>query len=160
MTIQIINSFLIPAANTPTLQVYINSTSSLLVNTNPPSIHSQVNQTLPPLFSFSLSLILFYTCATMQVLFFSLPASPPQTFLATFTTFHDCHVPFLIAASLLFSSVLLLVVLLLLSIHQWRHPKDKRLPPGSMGWPYIGETLKLYTENPNSFFANRQKRYT
>ncbi|KAM7258671.1 hypothetical protein ACFE04_014412 [Oxalis oulophora] len=28
-----------------------------------------------------------------------------------------------------------------------------------MGWPYIGETLKLYTENPNSFFANRQKRY-
>ncbi|XP_039002848.1 abscisic acid 8'-hydroxylase 2-like [Hibiscus syriacus] len=28
-----------------------------------------------------------------------------------------------------------------------------------MGWPYIGETLKLYTQNPNSFFANRQKRY-
>ncbi|KAK3206308.1 hypothetical protein Dsin_020354 [Dipteronia sinensis] len=28
-----------------------------------------------------------------------------------------------------------------------------------MGWPYLGETLKLYTENPNSFFSNRQKRY-
>ncbi|XWS28808.1 hypothetical protein CRYUN_Cryun25bG0103100 [Craigia yunnanensis] len=93
----------------------------------------------------------------MQLLFFSLPASPPpQPFLATF---HDCQVPFLITPILFFSFFLLLVLLLLLSIHQWRHPKDKRLPPGSMGWPYIGETLKLYTENPNSFFANRQKRY-
>lgn len=34
-----------------------------------------------------------------------------------------------------------------------------KLPLGSMGWPYIGETLKLYTENPNSFFSTRQKRY-
>ncbi|XVE59285.1 hypothetical protein DITRI_Ditri05aG0033600 [Diplodiscus trichospermus] len=99
----------------------------------------------------------------MQVLFCSLPASsPPQTFLATFITFHDCQVPFLFTPILFFSLVLLVVVvllLLLLSIHQWLHPKDKHLPPGSMGWPYIGETLKLYTENPNSFFANRQKRY-
>lgn len=37
--------------------------------------------------------------------------------------------------------------------------KDKRFPPGSMGWPYIGETTKLYTQNPNSFISNRQKRY-
>lgn len=42
---------------------------------------------------------------------------------------------------------------------QWRHPKHKLLPPGSMGWPYIGETFKLYTQNPNSFFSIRQKRY-
>ncbi|XP_061357226.1 abscisic acid 8'-hydroxylase 2-like [Gastrolobium bilobum] len=28
-----------------------------------------------------------------------------------------------------------------------------------MGWPYLGETLNLYSENPNSFFSNRQKRY-
>ncbi|KAL9412862.1 hypothetical protein AB3S75_041508 [Citrus x aurantiifolia] len=55
-----------------------------------------------------------------------------------------------------FSSLLLLLLLVLL---QWRQPKDKRFPPGSMGWPYIGETLKLYTQNPNSFFSNRQKRY-
>ncbi|KAJ4850680.1 hypothetical protein Tsubulata_027905 [Turnera subulata] len=54
---------------------------------------------------------------------------------------------------------LMIVALLLLYFLQWRHPKDKRLPPGSMGWPYLGETLKLYTENPNSFFSNRQKRY-
>lgn len=57
--------------------------------------------------------------------------------------------------------LLLIPVLLLLGlVLQWRHPKHKRLPPGSMGWPYIGETLKLYTENPNSFFSTRQKRYT
>ncbi|KAG9454652.1 hypothetical protein H6P81_007556 [Aristolochia fimbriata] len=28
-----------------------------------------------------------------------------------------------------------------------------------MGWPYIGETLKLYTQNPNTFFSRKQKRY-
>eukprot|EP00252_Welwitschia_mirabilis_P023372 TRINITY_DN6586_c0_g1_i2.p1 TRINITY_DN6586_c0_g1~~TRINITY_DN6586_c0_g1_i2.p1 ORF type:complete len:567 (-),score=12.91 TRINITY_DN6586_c0_g1_i2:48-1748(-) len=33
------------------------------------------------------------------------------------------------------------------------------LPPGSMGWPYIGETLLLYSQNPNVFFASKQKRY-
>ncbi|XP_057953137.1 abscisic acid 8'-hydroxylase 2 [Malania oleifera] len=51
------------------------------------------------------------------------------------------------------------ILLLLLFFLQWRHPQDKRLPPGSMGWPYIGETLKLYAQDPNSFFSNRQNRY-
>ncbi|GKV32907.1 hypothetical protein SLEP1_g41473 [Rubroshorea leprosula] len=61
---------------------------------------------------------------------------------------------------ILFSSLVLLLLLLLLpALCQWRSRNHKRLPPGSMGWPYIGETLKLYTENPNSFFSNRQKRY-
>lgn len=56
--------------------------------------------------------------------------------------------------------VILLLSFLLLFIYQWLlRLADKRLPPGSMGWPYIGETIKLYTENPNSFFSNRQKRY-
>ncbi|KAG8056991.1 hypothetical protein GUJ93_ZPchr0002g26569 [Zizania palustris] len=39
------------------------------------------------------------------------------------------------------------------------HEKAAKLPPGSMGWPYIGETLQLYSQNPNVFFASRQKRY-
>ncbi|XP_075633153.1 abscisic acid 8'-hydroxylase 2 [Castanea sativa] len=64
------------------------------------------------------------------------------------------HSQFVILIPLLFCSLLLLLPFL-----QWRQPRHKRLPPGSMGWPYIGETLKLYTENPNSFFSNRQKRY-
>ncbi|KAJ4745248.1 Abscisic acid 8'-hydroxylase 2 [Rhynchospora pubera] len=34
-----------------------------------------------------------------------------------------------------------------------------RLPPGYMGWPYVGETLQLYSQNPNLFFSSRIKRY-
>ncbi|GMY28674.1 abscisic acid 8'-hydroxylase CYP707A1-like [Fagus crenata] len=34
-----------------------------------------------------------------------------------------------------------------------------KLPPGSMGWPYIGETLQIYSQDPNVFFATKQKRY-
>ncbi|WOL20010.1 abscisic acid 8'-hydroxylase 3-like [Canna indica] len=34
-----------------------------------------------------------------------------------------------------------------------------KLPPGTMGWPYIGETLQFYSEDPNAFFISRQKRY-
>ncbi|XP_059443550.1 abscisic acid 8'-hydroxylase CYP707A2-like [Corylus avellana] len=33
------------------------------------------------------------------------------------------------------------------------------LPPGSLGWPYMGETIQLYSQNPNVFFAEKQKRY-
>ncbi|XP_051119504.1 abscisic acid 8'-hydroxylase CYP707A2-like [Andrographis paniculata] len=33
------------------------------------------------------------------------------------------------------------------------------LPPGSMGWPYIGETFQLYSQNPNTFFASKIKKY-
>ncbi|XP_071691741.1 abscisic acid 8'-hydroxylase 4-like [Rutidosis leptorrhynchoides] len=40
-----------------------------------------------------------------------------------------------------------------------RHKKSARLPPGSMGWPCIGETLQMYTQDPNIFFASKQKRY-
>ncbi|PKA55448.1 Abscisic acid 8'-hydroxylase 3 [Apostasia shenzhenica] len=37
--------------------------------------------------------------------------------------------------------------------------KPLRLPPGSMGWPYAGETFQLYSQDPNFFFSSRQKRY-
>ncbi|CAA0838284.1 Abscisic acid 8-hydroxylase 1 [Striga hermonthica] len=33
------------------------------------------------------------------------------------------------------------------------------LPPGTMGWPYIGETYQLYSQNPNTFFASKVKKY-
>ncbi|KAF3793892.1 Abscisic acid 8'-hydroxylase 3 [Nymphaea thermarum] len=36
---------------------------------------------------------------------------------------------------------------------------SSRLPPGSMGLPYVGETLQLYSKDPSIFFATRQKRY-
>ncbi|XP_010262547.1 PREDICTED: abscisic acid 8'-hydroxylase 2-like [Nelumbo nucifera] len=60
------------------------------------------------------------------------------------------------------SLVLLLVSLLwffFLYLFQWRQSRYKHLPPGSMGWPYIGETLMLYSQNPNTFFSKRQKWY-
>ncbi|KAK7383136.1 hypothetical protein VNO78_28807 [Psophocarpus tetragonolobus] len=34
-----------------------------------------------------------------------------------------------------------------------------KLPPGSMGWPYIGETLQLYSQDPNVYFSTKHKRY-
>ncbi|KAJ6299608.1 hypothetical protein OIU76_020559 [Salix suchowensis] len=79
-----------------------------------------------------------------------LSLSPPFAFASS----RYSQVVFLMFPGVLFCCFLLLLVFL-----QWHRPKDKRLPPGSMGWPYIGETLKLYAENPNSFFVNRQKRF-
>ncbi|KAH8520337.1 hypothetical protein Peur_039191 [Populus x canadensis] len=82
-----------------------------------------------------------------------LSLSPPLAFATS--RYSQVQVVFLMVPGVLFCCFLLLLVYL-----QWQyHPKDKRLPPGSMGWPYIGETLKLYAENPNSFFFNRQKRF-
>ncbi|XP_010519301.1 PREDICTED: abscisic acid 8'-hydroxylase 4 [Tarenaya hassleriana] len=40
-----------------------------------------------------------------------------------------------------------------------KNTKRCKLPPGSMGWPYIGETLQLYSQNPNVFFSSKQERY-
>ncbi|KAI3460233.1 hypothetical protein Pfo_016896 [Paulownia fortunei] len=40
-----------------------------------------------------------------------------------------------------------------------QHEKKTKLPPGSLGWPYIGETLQLYSQDPNVFFCTRETRY-
>uniref|UniRef100_A0ACD5XWK5 Uncharacterized protein n=1 Tax=Avena sativa TaxID=4498 RepID=A0ACD5XWK5_AVESA len=42
-----------------------------------------------------------------------------------------------------------------------RHEQEAalKLPPGSMGLPYIGETLQLYSQDPGVFFSSKQKRY-
>ncbi|KAL2488934.1 Abscisic acid 8'-hydroxylase 2 [Forsythia ovata] len=76
-------------------------------------------------------------------------------YLSSLPTFEQ-H--FLIILTLLVSCVLLV---LLFFVQQWGNQSNRRskLPPGSMGWPYIGETLKLYTEHPNTFFFTRRKRY-
>lgn len=43
---------------------------------------------------------------------------------------------------------------------QKRKQRQKaKLPPGSMGWPHIGETLQLYSQDPNHFFSTKQRRY-
>ncbi|KAK4747965.1 hypothetical protein SAY87_014551 [Trapa incisa] len=41
-----------------------------------------------------------------------------------------------------------------------RRPRMKLpLPPGTLGWPYVGETFQLYSQDPNIFFASKAKRY-
>ncbi|TKY58436.1 Abscisic acid 8'-hydroxylase 1 [Spatholobus suberectus] len=37
--------------------------------------------------------------------------------------------------------------------------KELPLPPGTMGWPYIGETFQMYSQDPNVFFTTKIKRY-
>jgi len=60
----------------------------------------------------------------------------------------------------LFLSSLLSYPLLKKTRRPWGIPKQRaKLPPGSMGWPFVGETLQLYTQDPNVFFVTRQKRF-
>nr|GMD99236.1 abscisic acid 8'-hydroxylase 1-like [Ipomoea batatas] len=33
------------------------------------------------------------------------------------------------------------------------------LPPGTLGWPFIGETFHLYSQDPNLFFSSKIKKY-
>ncbi|KAJ3680707.1 hypothetical protein LUZ60_016985 [Juncus effusus] len=41
-----------------------------------------------------------------------------------------------------------------------RGEKKLSLPPGSMGYPYVGETFQLYSaRDPNVFFAQKQRKY-
>ncbi|XP_019179507.1 PREDICTED: cytochrome P450 87A3 [Ipomoea nil] len=49
-------------------------------------------------------------------------------------------------------------------IYRWRNPRCKgKLPPGSMGWPLLGETLQFFAPNSTSdippFVKERMKRY-
>ncbi|KAL5054028.1 hypothetical protein RYX36_034710 [Vicia faba] len=44
-------------------------------------------------------------------------------------------------------------------IKQHKPTSKPKLPPGSMGWPYIGETFQLYSQPPNIFFSSKQIRY-
>ncbi|XP_010518960.1 PREDICTED: abscisic acid 8'-hydroxylase 1-like [Tarenaya hassleriana] len=43
--------------------------------------------------------------------------------------------------------------------YEKRMKKKLSLPPGTMGWPYVGETFQLYSQDPNVFFTSKQKRY-
>ncbi|KAG8375232.1 hypothetical protein BUALT_Bualt10G0078900 [Buddleja alternifolia] len=60
-----------------------------------------------------------------------------------------------ILSSLIFSFFLINYLLKFSSFGHVKLP----LPPGTMGWPYIGETFQLYSQNPNTFFASKVKKY-
>ncbi|CAN6478639.1 unnamed protein product [Victoria cruziana] len=54
---------------------------------------------------------------------------------------------------------LILLFLLKMFCNKVSRVSSRQLPPGSMGLPYVGETLQLYSKDPGVFFATRQKRY-
>ncbi|CAN0840499.1 Abscisic acid 8'-hydroxylase 1 [Linum grandiflorum] len=56
---------------------------------------------------------------------------------------------------LLFSAFLFLLNHFLGSRRRHQLP----LPPGTMGWPYVGETFQLYSQDPNVFFASKVKKF-
>ncbi|KAJ7967459.1 Abscisic acid 8'-hydroxylase [Quillaja saponaria] len=65
-----------------------------------------------------------------------------------------------ISAILTYVFLCLSILLSYLFIKKERKRKGiAKLPPGSLGWPYIGETLQLYSQDPNVFFASKQKSY-
>ncbi|EPS61772.1 hypothetical protein M569_13021, partial [Genlisea aurea] len=51
------------------------------------------------------------------------------------------------------------LLLLLLILFFTSRRRNLPLPPGTMGWPYVGETFQLYSHNPNTFFASKVKKY-
>ncbi|XP_076929009.1 abscisic acid 8'-hydroxylase CYP707A2-like [Bidens hawaiensis] len=58
-----------------------------------------------------------------------------------------------------FSLLFLLATLFLFTSAVHGRGKFLPLPPGTLGWPYIGETFQLYSQNPNVFFASKVKKY-
>lgn len=66
-------------------------------------------------------------------------------------------------AFLLFVCLVAPMIVLACAVRGRKRPacgKALPLPPGSMGWPYVGETFQLYSsKNPNVFFARKQNRY-
>lgn len=56
-------------------------------------------------------------------------------------------------------TLLLFHIMKIISKDRSEAKKRAKLPPGSMGWPYVGETLQLYSQDPNTFFASKQKRF-
>ncbi|KAG5593123.1 hypothetical protein H5410_043637 [Solanum commersonii] len=57
-----------------------------------------------------------------------------------------------------------LILIIIHWVYNWRNPRcNGKLPPGSMGWPLLGETIQFFTPNTTSdiapFVKERMKRY-
>lgn len=64
-----------------------------------------------------------------------------------------------ISYSLIYTTLAVALLFYLLIRKRGEQIRKLRLPPGSMGLPYIGETFQLYSQDPNVFFASRVRRY-
>ncbi|KAK6158143.1 hypothetical protein DH2020_005457 [Rehmannia glutinosa] len=65
---------------------------------------------------------------------------------------------------LVFYFGVLLIITITIWLYNWRNPRcNGVLPPGSMGWPLLGETLQFFSPNTSSdippFVKDRMKRY-
>ncbi|CAI9117623.1 OLC1v1019039C2 [Oldenlandia corymbosa var. corymbosa] len=68
------------------------------------------------------------------------------------------------SAAVFCTATVLIFVWIARFVHKWRNPKcNGLLPPGSMGWPLLGETLQFFsptsTFDINPFVKDRMKRY-
>lgn len=64
----------------------------------------------------------------------------------------------LFSLALIFFSIYLLHILLRFLLSSDSRHSKLPLPPGTLGWPYIGETFQLYSQDPNVYFASKVKR--
>ncbi|KAL0442372.1 UNVERIFIED_CONTAM: putative ribose-5-phosphate isomerase 4, chloroplastic [Sesamum latifolium] len=55
---------------------------------------------------------------------------------------------------------LLLVALSLVFIFRRRNDGDAKLPPGSFGWPILGESVEFLFGKPEKFVGDRMKKYS
>ncbi|WMV15442.1 hypothetical protein MTR67_008827 [Solanum verrucosum] len=60
------------------------------------------------------------------------------------------------------STIFLVVFFLILTtiLSQNRSSKNTKLPPGSFGWPVIGETIEFLFSNPEKFVRDRMNKYS
>ncbi|KAM0045063.1 putative protopanaxadiol 6-hydroxylase [Helianthus debilis subsp. tardiflorus] len=67
------------------------------------------------------------------------------------------------AATLLAFSFLFIIVCFFLQIHRKKPGTSNNLPPGSFGWPFLGETLEFIGSRragtPEKFVRDRRERY-
>ncbi|PKI76516.1 hypothetical protein CRG98_003067 [Punica granatum] len=65
----------------------------------------------------------------------------------------------LFSLALIFLFIYLVHILVKFLLSPDRRRPKLPLPPGTLGWPYVGETFQLYSQNPNVFFASKVERY-
>lgn len=60
------------------------------------------------------------------------------------------------------STIFLVVFSLIITtiVFQNRSSKNSKLPPGSFGWPVIGETIEFLFSNPEKFVSDRMNKYS
>ncbi|WVZ92515.1 hypothetical protein U9M48_038572 [Paspalum notatum var. saurae] len=66
---------------------------------------------------------------------------------------------FFLAVAFIYIVSLAVLLVLLEASRRRRAAKDDKLPPGSLGLPFVGETLQLYSMSPKAFFSSRLEKY-